>query len=152
LRRKDSGTEVTVSVTAAGSGRIDGFDPEAVREAGGRLLDRFVEAVTERVPADDSLDSVEPEPVEIEASASVSRPAPLPVPPESPAEPEEAVVRPESRGWPDRRAEPDAPLATVTSIAGAVAVRSSARRGAAVSVAALVVAMLALWFTRRRGR
>lgn len=135
LRGTGSGTEVTVDVETAGSGRVAGFDPVAVREAGGRLLDRFVETVIERVPVE-----------ERSGSASDQAGQPVAAPVEEPAA--VSVLKPAA----STAAEPETPLATVTSIAGVVAVRSQARRGAVISAAALLVGILALWITRRRAR
>jgi carbon monoxide dehydrogenase subunit G len=127
LQETAAGTQVTLGVRPAGSGRIAGFDQDAVRDAGDRLLDRFVEALGARlggvIPADDALILSEPagdaEPVEVDSSG--------------PAEP-----------------EPEPVLASVTSIAGAVAVRSAARRGAAVSAVAVLLALVTLWLSHRR--
>jgi uncharacterized protein len=123
------GTQVALAVRPTGSGRIVGFDQDAVRDAGDRLLDRFVEALGARlggvIPAEDAL---------------------IPVPAE-PAADEGAEVAPAEVG---SAPEPEPALASVTSIAGAVAVRSAARRGAAVSAVAVLVALVTLWLSHRR--
>jgi hypothetical protein len=129
-------------VEAAGSGRIAGFDPILVRDAGGRLLDRFVAGLTELLPAGDSAPLDEQLPLD-EHQPHAERQSPG-----ASRSPGESGSHGESTRTQRPAAEP--PLATVTSIAGAVAVRSRARRAAA-SAALLLVGILTLWLTRRRG-
>ncbi len=130
VRESSAGTQVTLVVRPTGSGRIVGFDQDAVRDAGDRLLDRFVEALGARlggvIPAEDALILV-PGPVADDGA-------------------EVAPAAVGSAGAP----EPEPVLASVTSIAGAVAVRSAARRGAAVSAVAVLLALVTLWVSHRR--
>jgi carbon monoxide dehydrogenase subunit G len=129
LQNSAAGTQVTLTVRPSGSGRIVGFDQDAVRDAGDRLLDRFVEALGDRlggmIPAEEAL-------------------IPAPV-----GEHEPAATTPTENDAPDT-AEPEPVLASVTSIAGAVAERSAARRGAAVSAVAVLLALVTLWLSHRR--
>jgi carbon monoxide dehydrogenase subunit G len=115
-----AGSTVTVNVEPAGKGRIETFDPDALRASGDRLLDRFLAAIEERLPVAESA----PEPVAVE-------PDPAP------------AVRSITR-------EPTERLATVTSISDVVRDRSRARRSAAASAVAMVAAMIALWLVHRR--
>jgi carbon monoxide dehydrogenase subunit G len=123
-----AGSTVTVNVEPAGKGRIETFDPDALRASGDRLLDRFLAAIEERLPVAES------------ASEPVAESAPEPVA----VEPDPApAVRSITR-------EPTERLATVTSISDVVRDRSRARRSAAASAVAMVAAMIALWLVHRR--
>jgi carbon monoxide dehydrogenase subunit G len=125
LRDNGSGTVVDLAVTPAGSGRIASFDPDAVRAAGDRLLDRFVAALVDLLPAEQAGPT---EPVN-ETSVPVAD-----------TEPAESAAA-------SRTAES---LATVTSITDVVRSRSASRRGAAASAVALVAALITLWVAYRR--
>lgn len=145
------GSTVTVTVWPAGSGRIETFDPEAVRAGGERLLDRFVAAVQEALPESvaESESAAERESVAAHEPVAEHEPEPVQPVPEPVAEPASA---PEPSVAPIRRErfEQTEHLATVTSISDVVRSRSRARRGAAASALAMVAAVVALWLVRRR--
>ena len=87
LRPEGAGTAVSLAVTPTGSGRISGFDAAAVRDAGERLLDRFVAALGERFG----------EAVAAPELPAEAAPEPTPAPPaaEKPVEPPPVITLPE---------------------------------------------------------
>jgi len=165
-----AGTLISVSAEPAGSGRIASFDPASVQATGDRLLDRFVAALIDRLPAEavvaDAKPAKQPKPAARTESKPTARTASKPAarteskptvdakpathPEPKPVTESQPVEQPKPSAGRESTWTADEHLATVTSITDAVRSRSASRRGAAASAVALIAALITLWLAHRR--